>query len=106
MKRKAVSETVKAGKAHKARPGGTPNEAKQSSVAAADVKRYVAQCVLLHASPLSQRATDTAGTACASRSRKEVKSGKLAKRKKNYNLVQVRCCCPAAQDAWYTAAGA
>lgn len=52
MKRKAVDESVKAGGAQKARLGEGPYEAKQSEVAGADVKRYVAQCVLLQVSPL------------------------------------------------------
>ena len=53
MKRKAVAESVKAGGAQRARLGEGPNETKQSEVAAADGKRYVAQCVLLEVSPLS-----------------------------------------------------
>lgn len=58
MKRKAVSENVKAGGgAQKPRLSDSAHEAKQSDVAATDVKhldvkRYAAQCVLLQVSPL------------------------------------------------------
>ena len=44
MKRKAVPESVKAEGAQKPRLSDSANEAKQSDVAVADVKRYVAQC--------------------------------------------------------------
>ncbi|KAK9834069.1 hypothetical protein WJX81_007630 [Elliptochloris bilobata] len=60
MKRKAEPGAVKAGKATKLLTNDSPNKAKESSNAVPDVKR----------------------------SRKEVKSSKLAKRKKNYSLVQ------------------